>query len=70
MDILLSPLMAGQELLRHFPPTLMIETDMDACLDENVQFTSHLEAAGVRAQMEVIKGLPHHGLLLVSHSTE
>ena len=69
-DILLSPLMAGQELLRHFPPTLMIETDMDACLDENVQFRSHLEAAGVRTQMEVIKGLPHGFLAFCNMSRD
>ena len=69
-DILLSPLMAGPELLRHFPPTLMIETDMDACLDENVQFRSHLEAEGVRAQMEVIKGLPHGFLAFCNMSKD
>ena len=58
-DILLSPLMAGQEILKYFPPTLFIETDADACLDENVQFRANLANSGVRTRLEVIRGLPH-----------
>ena len=58
-NMFLSPLLAGQNLLKHFPRTLFIETDMDACLDENVQFSSKLIDAGVEVKMEVLIGLPH-----------
>ena len=55
-DVLLSPLLAPRPLLTHFPPTLIISTDVDACLDENVQFRANLEAAGVRTRMEIVRG--------------
>eukprot|EP00092_Neocalanus_flemingeri_P034140 GFUD01037127.1.p1 GENE.GFUD01037127.1~~GFUD01037127.1.p1 ORF type:complete len:459 (-),score=76.84 GFUD01037127.1:87-1301(-) len=58
-NIFLSPLLAEQNLLKHFPKTVFIETDVDACLDENVQFCSKLLEAGVDAKMEVLSGLPH-----------
>ena len=58
-DVLLSPLMADKDLLKHFPPTLFTNTDFDPCLDENIQFRANLEAAGARTRMEIIKGLPH-----------
>ena len=58
-NIFLSPVMAGLHLLKHFPKTLFIETDIDACLDENVMFSSKLIDAGVDVQMEVLSGLPH-----------
>ena len=58
-DIFLSPMLADETLLKSFPPTLIIETDVDACLDENVQFYSKLVKAGVEAKLEVIPSLPH-----------
>jgi len=58
-NIFMSPIMAETNLLQHFPRTLFIETDMDACLDENVKFSSNLINAGVDVKMEVLKGLPH-----------
>ena len=58
-DVLLSPLMADKDLLKHFPPTLFINTDFDPCLDENIQFKANLELAGASTRMEIIKGLPH-----------
>ena len=58
-DIFLSPMLADEKLLKSFPPTLIIETDVDACLDENVQFYSKLVKAGVAAELVVIPGLPH-----------
>ena len=56
-DVLLSPLLAPRPLLAHFPPTLIISTDVDACLDENVQFRANLEAAGVKTRMEIVRGI-------------
>ena len=55
-DVLLSPLLAPRPLLAYFPPTLLLRTDVDACLDENVQFRANLEAAGVRTRMEIVRG--------------
>ena len=52
-------MLADETLLKSFPPTLIIETDVDACLDENVQFYSKLVKAGVAAEFELIPGLPH-----------
>ena len=52
-------MLADESLLKSFPPTLIIETDVDACLDENVQFYSKLVKAGVAAELSVIPGLPH-----------
>ena len=62
-DVLLSPLLAPRPLLAHFPPTLIISTDVDACLDENVQFRANLEAAGVKTRMEIVRGI------LIDHFT-
>ena len=55
-DVLVSPLLAPRPLLAYFPPTLLLSTDVDACLDENVQFRANLEAAGVRTRMEIVRG--------------
>ena len=69
-DLLLSPLMAEQEILKHFPPTLFVETDADACLDENVQFRSNLVNAGIKTRLEMIRGLPHGFLAFCGLSME
>lgn len=63
-NIYMSPLLANQNLLKHFPKTLFLETDMDACLDENIKFSSNLINAGVDVHMEVMQGLPHGFLSL------
>ena len=55
----LSPLLANKDLLKHFPRTLIIETDMDPCLDDNVEFATKLIDAGVSVHLEVLEGLPH-----------
>ena len=59
-DVLVSPLVAPRPLLALFPPTLLLSTDVDACLDENVQFRANLEAAGVRTRMEIVRGKIQH----------
>ena len=58
-DIYISPLLAEADILQHFPKTVIIASDLDPCLDENVQFYSKLVKAGVAAELEVIPGLPH-----------
>ena len=69
-DIFLSPFLAKKDLLKHFPKTLFIETDMDACLDENVEFSSKLVDAGVSVKMEILEGLPHGFLAFGSFSKD
>ena len=53
-NIFMSPLLAKKNLLQQFPKTLFIETDMDACLDENIKFSTNLIDAGVG--VEVLSG--------------
>ena len=69
-DIFMSPLLAGKELLQHFPKTVIIASDLDPCLDENVQFSSKLFEAGVDVKMEVVPGMPHGFLAFGQMSTE
>ena len=40
-NIFISPLLAEKNMLRHFPKTMFVETDMDACLDENIKFSNN-----------------------------
>ena len=51
-DIYLSPLLADTETLRLFPRTVIIASDLDPCLDENVEFSSKLHTAGVDVKVE------------------
>ena len=69
-DIFLSPLLAGMDLLQYFPKTVIIVSDLDPCLDENVQFSSKLSDAGVDVKMEVVPGMPHGLLAFGQMSTE
>ena len=69
-DIFLSPLLAGKDLLQYFPKTVIIVSDLDPCLDENVQFSSKLSDAGVDVKMEVVPGMPHGFLAFCQMSTE
>ena len=69
-NIFLSPLLASRDLLQFFPRTLIIETDMDPCLDDNVDFANKLIDAGVDVRMEVVEGLPHGFLAFPSISKD
>ena len=69
-DIYLSPLLAKSDILQHFPKTIIIASDLDPCLDENVQFSSQLHEAGVDVKMEIVPGMPHGFLAFGAMSTE
>ena len=69
-DIYLSPLLAEADILQHFPKTVIIASDLDPCLDENVQFSSKLHTAGVDVTLEIMPGMPHGFLGFSSMSTE
>ena len=38
------------QVLAKFPPTTIVASDLDPCLDENVQFSSMLVEAGAQVQ--------------------
>lgn len=69
-DMFMSPLLASPELLKQFPTTVILVSDLDPCLDENVQFSSKLFEVGVNVKMEVVPGMPHGFLAFGQMSTE
>ena len=59
-DSLLSPLFTPKQILAKFPPTLLLVTDVDPCLDETVAFFNKLIRSGAsRSKLEIVEGLPH-----------
>ena len=58
-NIFLSPLLTSRDVLQLFPRALIISTDMDPCLDDNIDFSNKLIDAGVDVRMDVLEGLPH-----------
>lgn len=63
---LLSPNLASEEILKQFPPTTMLSTNMDPCLDDTIEFGRILKSLGVAVQVEVLTGLAH-GFLYFTH---
>ena len=47
-DPLLSPVLASHDMIHALPPTHLISTDIDPCLDESIAFSNKLVKAGVR----------------------
>ncbi len=45
----MSPLLAPDVLLAHFPPTHLVTTDLDPCLDETVDLAGRLVRSAVEA---------------------
>lgn len=66
----LTPLSSPLQILSSFPPTLLVTTDVDPCLDECVEFSSRLHDAGARVRLEVLGGLPHGFLSLGGFSKD
>lgn len=56
---LMSPLLASNDILRQFPKTILLTTDLDPCLDENVEMAKQLRKTGVDVKLDVIHGLVH-----------
>lgn len=63
---LLSPCLASEEILRQLPPTRMLSTNMDPCLDDSIEFGRILKRLGVPIQVDVLTGLAH-GFLYFTH---
>lgn len=58
----LSPYWASDEVLRLFPPTKIVTTIVDPCVDDCVEFSKKLRHLGVDIQLDIIEGL-NHGFL-------
>lgn len=61
-DYLFSPSWTPPEILMHFPPTVVVSTNLDSCLDECVEFAKSLRKAGAPVTLDILKNL-NHGFL-------
>ena len=61
-DHLFSPFLASKEILKEFPPTVVLTANLDFCLDESVEFARKLKKSKVNLKLEVLEGL-NHGFL-------
>lgn len=66
MHQLASPLRASDEILKQFPPTSIISTNMDPCLDDCVEFARKLKQLKVNVKLDVLSGLCHGFLYMTS----
>lgn len=56
---LISPYLATDEILREFPPTKILTTNLDPCLDDGIEFGKRLRKVGVDTQVDIISHLSH-----------
>ena len=56
---LISPLLASDEQLKHFPPALIITAENDSLCNEAELFWKRLVKVGVEAEYKCFKGCPH-----------
>lgn len=61
-NYLMTPHLAPDEILREFPTSRFLSTNMDPCLDESVEFAKRLKSCEVNVQLELLEGL-NHGFL-------
>lgn len=54
-----SPHHAPDDVLRDFPPTRLLSTNFDPCLDDSIEFGKKLKTFNVDVQVDVLDGLPH-----------
>lgn len=59
MNQLMSPILASSDTLKKFPRTILLSTNLDPCLDENIEMGKKLRAAGVDVQIDILHGLVH-----------
>jgi acetyl esterase/lipase len=58
-DPLVSPLYASDEVLCHFPPTLLFASSDDPLLDDSVHFNTRLRCLGVESELRATHHMPH-----------
>jgi hormone-sensitive lipase len=62
---LFSPHFASDDILTEFPPTIILSSTLDSCLDEGIEFAKRLRNLKVDVKLDVIEGLMH-GFLNIS----
>lgn len=58
----LSPYLASDEILKQFPPTKILTTIVDPCIDDCVEFSKKLKHLNVNISLDIVEGL-NHGFL-------
>lgn len=58
-NYLMTPILAPNEILKQFPKIRMLTTDLDPCLDENIEMAKKLKAENVDVKLDTIEGLVH-----------
>lgn len=61
-NCLMSPYYTSDEILKEFPVTYILSTNLDPCLDECVEFAKKLRNLNVAVQLDILEGL-NHGFL-------
>ncbi|KAH0533776.1 hormone-sensitive lipase isoform X1 [Cotesia glomerata] len=69
-DPLLSPYRSSDDLLRKLPPTKILTSELDPCLDDCVMFGRKLKQLDIDVSLDIVKGLPHGFLSLSVMSKE
>ncbi|CRL00605.1 CLUMA_CG013865, isoform A [Clunio marinus] len=58
----LSPYLASDDILKQFPPTRILTTIVDPCLDDCVEFSKKLRNLNVDIKLDIVEGV-NHGFL-------
>jgi hormone-sensitive lipase len=69
-NYLVSPYYTPKHILEQFPPTYIISTNMDPCLDECVEMAKLMKSYDVNVNFRVLKDLPHGFLGLTGVNKE
>lgn len=69
-DPFLSPYLAPDNMLARMPPIKMLTVHLDPCLDDCVMFARKLRSLGNKVTLDILSGLPHGFLNLLTVSKE
>lgn len=58
-DPYLSPYLAADDIFKEMPPTKIVGTVLDPCLDDCVMYAKKLKKFGVPVGLDILEGLPH-----------
>lgn len=59
LNYLMAPFWAPNEVLKQFPKTCVLSTNLDPCLDECVEFARKLKTVGADVHLDVLEGINH-----------
>ncbi|XP_065907809.1 hormone-sensitive lipase-like isoform X2 [Dysidea avara] len=66
-DMLVSPLLAPDDILRELPPVSVVVAGLDPLMDDGIEFAKRLIKLGKPVTLDVVPHLPHGFLCLVRH---